>query len=43
MFIPTDELKIPALISTNEANSETETQAVVIEDRISKFSNLSIK
>ena len=37
MFIPTEELVISTLISTNEANVEIETQPVIIEDRISKF------
>ena len=38
MFYPTAELVIPILISTNEANAETETQPVTVEERISKFS-----
>ena len=38
MFIPTEELVIPTLISTNEANAEIETQPVILEDKISKFS-----
>ena len=38
MFHPTAELVIPILISSNEANAETETQPVTVEERISKFS-----
>ena len=38
MFIPTEKLVIPKLISTNEANAEIETQPVIIEDRMDKFS-----
>ena len=38
MFIPTEELVIPTLISTNETNAEIETQPIILEERISKFS-----
>ena len=36
IFIPTAELVIPTVKQTNEANSETETQAATVEDRIIK-------
>ena len=37
-FIPTAELVIPAGTQTNKANTEIETQLVIVEAKISKFS-----
>ena len=37
-FIPTAELVIPTGTETNEANSENETQPVIVEPKISKCS-----
>ena len=38
MLIPTEELVIPTLVPTNKENAKIETQPVIVEDRISKFS-----
>ena len=38
IFIPNEELVMPTVISTNEANTEIKTQLVIVEARISKFS-----
>ena len=38
MLIPTEELVIPTLVSTNKENSKIEMQPVIVEDRIIKFS-----
>ena len=38
IFIPTEELVIPTLISTNEANVKIEIQLVIVETKISQFS-----
>ena len=35
MFVPTDELVIPTLMSTNEANAEIKTKPVIVEIKIS--------
>ena len=39
IFIPTAEFAIPTRIGTNKANAGNETQPVIIEDKISKFSS----
>ena len=38
MLIPTEELVIPTLVSTNKENAKIEMQPVIVEDRIIKFS-----
>ena len=38
IFIPIAELVIPTETRINEANAEIQTQPIIVEDRISKFS-----
>ena len=38
MFIPTGELVTPTGVSANEPNAEIETQPVIVEIKISKYS-----
>ena len=38
IFIPIAELAIPTETRINEANAEIQTQPIIVEDRISKFS-----
>ena len=38
IFIPIAELVIPTETRINEANAEIQTQHIIVEDRISKFS-----